>query len=102
MALHQGGSKSLLAAMALLAAARHETDPFANPVYIGLAEQAKDDPRIPVLAMATWIELIGIRLGAGLSGDTCRSSGHLGARRRPQAIGRGAACEHRRRFGVFG
>ncbi len=60
LALHEGEPKSLLAAVALLAAARHETDPFANPVYIGLAAQAKDDPRIPVLAMAAWVEFIGM------------------------------------------
>ena len=60
MALHQAERKSLLAAMALLAASRHATYPFANPVYIELAHQAKDDPRISVLAMATWVEFIGM------------------------------------------
>ena len=60
MALHQGERKSLLAAMALLAAARHEIDPFANPVYLELVRQANDDPRIPVLAMASWVEFIGM------------------------------------------
>ena len=59
MALHEAKRESLVAAMALLAAARHEIDPFANPVYIELAEQA-NDPRIPVLAMATWVEFIGM------------------------------------------
>ena len=59
MALHEAKRESFLAAMALLAAARHETDPFANPVYIELAKQA-NDPRIPVLAMATWVEFIGM------------------------------------------
>jgi hypothetical protein len=59
MALHEAKRESLVAAMALLAAARHEIDPFANPVYISLAKQAKD-PRIPVLAMVTWVEFIGM------------------------------------------
>ncbi len=59
MALHQGEPKSLLAAMALVAAARHEPNPFANPVYLELAAEAKD-PRIPVLAMALWVEMVGM------------------------------------------
>ncbi len=46
--------------MALVAAARHEADPFANPVYLKLSHQAKDDPRIPALAMGLWIEIVGM------------------------------------------
>jgi len=59
-ALRKSPRKSLLAAMALVAAARHETDPFANPVYLKLAGQAKDDPRIPALALGMWIEVVGM------------------------------------------
>jgi hypothetical protein len=50
---------SLLAAMALVAAARHETDPFANPVYRALAQKAQNDPQIPALAMALWLNVVG-------------------------------------------
>jgi len=51
--------KTLLAAIALVTAARHETDPFANPVYLKLAHDAKDDPRIPALALGLWSEIMG-------------------------------------------
>ena len=96
MALHQGEPKSLLAAMALVAAARHETDPFANPVYLELADEAKD-PRIPVLAMALWVEMVEMTgkapdfrvTHAGLPAIWERAVG-------PQGSGRGPACGHRR------
>jgi hypothetical protein len=58
-ALRHSTRPSLLAAMALVAAARHEADPFANPVYHALAHAAQDDPQIPVLAMALWLEFVG-------------------------------------------
>ena len=57
-ALRQGPRKSLLAAVALLAAARHETNPFDDPIYLELARQAKEDPRIPVLAFSLWTEIL--------------------------------------------
>ena len=53
--------KSLLAAMALVSAARYNTNPFANPVYLKLARQAKDDPLIPALALGLWIDAVGYR-----------------------------------------
>ena len=59
-ALRKAPRKPVLAAMALVAAARHEADPFANPVYLKLAHQAKDDPRIPALALGLWIEIVGM------------------------------------------
>ncbi len=59
-AMQQGERKSLLAAIALLAAARHEAGPFANPIYLELAHEANDDPRIPVLAMAVWVKYVGM------------------------------------------
>ena len=59
-AMRQGGRKSLLAAVALLAAARYEAGPFANPIYIAFAHEADDDPRIPVLAMAVWVKYVGM------------------------------------------
>lgn len=59
-ALRKGARKSLLAAMALVAAARHEADPFSNPVYLKLAQQAKDDPEIPALALSLWVEIVGM------------------------------------------
>jgi hypothetical protein len=58
--LRKSPRKSVLAAMALVAAARHEADPFANPVYLKLAHQSKDDPRIPALAVGLWIEIVGM------------------------------------------
>ena len=58
--LRKSPRKSVLAAMALVAAARREADPFTNPVYLKLAHQAKDDPRIPALAVGLWIELVGM------------------------------------------
>jgi hypothetical protein len=54
----------MLAAMALAAAARHDVNPFANAIYRELARQAQDDPRIPVLAMALWLELDGRYIAA--------------------------------------
>jgi hypothetical protein len=51
--------KSLLAAMALVSAARYNTNPFANPVYLRLARQAKDDPLIPALALVLWFDVVG-------------------------------------------
>ena len=62
-AMRETPRKSMLAAMALLAAARHETDPFANPVYLKLAHEAKDDPRIPALAVGLRGEMIAICSG---------------------------------------
>jgi hypothetical protein len=58
-AMRTSARAPLLAAMALAAAARHEIDPFANPIYLELARQAQGDPRIPVLAMALWLEFAG-------------------------------------------
>ena len=57
--LRKTARKSVLAAMALVAAARYDTDPFANPVYLKLARKAKDDPQIPALALGLWIEVVG-------------------------------------------
>ena len=59
-ALRKSPRKSVLAAMALVAAARREADPFTNPVYLKLARQAKDDPQIPALAVGLWIEIVGM------------------------------------------
>jgi len=59
-AMQQGERKSLLAAVALLAAARHEARPFTNPIYIELAHEANDEPRIPVLAMAVWVKYVAM------------------------------------------
>ncbi|HET9472916.1 MAG TPA: hypothetical protein VFO82_03430 [Steroidobacteraceae bacterium] len=59
-ALREGERKSLLAAMALVAAARHETGPFSKPIYMGLAHAANDDPRIPVLALAVWVKFVAM------------------------------------------
>jgi hypothetical protein len=59
-ALRASPPRSILAAMALIAAARHETEPFSNPVYLKLAKQAKNDPRIPVLALGLWGEVVGM------------------------------------------
>jgi hypothetical protein len=59
-ALRKARHQPVLAAMALVAAARHEQDPFANSVYQKLARQAKDDPRIPLLALALWTEIVGM------------------------------------------
>src|SRR6478736_2215720 len=39
-ALRKAPRKAALAAMALVAAARHQADPFTNPVYLKLARQA--------------------------------------------------------------
>jgi len=58
-ALRTSARPPMLAAMALVAAARHETNPFANTIYRELARQAQDDPRIPVLAMALWLQFDG-------------------------------------------
>jgi hypothetical protein len=58
-AMRTSARPPMLAAMALAAAARHETNPFANAIYRELAHQAQDDPRIPVLAMALWLEFDG-------------------------------------------
>ena len=57
--LRKSPRKSLLAAMALVAAARADTNPLANPVYLKLAHKAKDDPLIPALALGLWIEVVG-------------------------------------------
>jgi len=57
--LRKSARKSVLAAMALVAAARYDTNPFANPVYLKLARKAKDDPQIPALALGLWIEAVG-------------------------------------------
>jgi len=51
--------KSLLAAVALAAAARHEIDPFSNPIYRDLARRANNDRRIPALALGLWVETVG-------------------------------------------
>ena len=59
-ALRRAQRKPVLAAMALVAAARHEVNPFTNPVYLKLAHQAKDDPRIPALAVGLWLEIVGM------------------------------------------
>jgi hypothetical protein len=59
-ALRRSPHRPVLAAMALVAAARHEADPFANPIYLKLARQAKDDPRIPVLALSLWSQIIAM------------------------------------------
>lgn len=59
-AMRQDGRKSMLAAITLVAAARHQADPFANPIYLELAQAANDDPRIPVLAMAVWVKYVGM------------------------------------------
>src|SRR4051812_124289 len=59
-AMRQAGRQSLLAAIALLAAARHEIHPFADPSYLGLAHEANDDPQIPVLAVAVWVKFVGM------------------------------------------
>ena len=52
--------KTLHACMALVAAARREANPFGNPVYLKLARLAKDDPRIPVMALGMWTEVVGM------------------------------------------
>jgi len=57
-AMRQPGRKSLLAAIGLVAAARHEAQPFDNPIYRRLARAADQDPRIPVLAMAIWVKYV--------------------------------------------
>jgi hypothetical protein len=59
-ALRDSPRKSVLAAMALVAAARRDINPFAHPVYLKLAREAKDDPRISALALALWIEIVGM------------------------------------------
>jgi hypothetical protein len=45
--------------MALVAAARDEAAPFANPIYLELAHSAQDDPQISALALALWLEIVG-------------------------------------------
>lgn len=56
--LRKSPRSSVLAAMALVAAAKRDTNPFANPIYRKLASQAKDDQRIPALALALWWEIM--------------------------------------------
>jgi hypothetical protein len=58
--LRKSPRKSVLAAMALVAAARHDTNPFGDPVFLKLAHQAENDPRIPALALGLWIEIVGM------------------------------------------
>jgi len=59
-ALRRSPPRSLLAAMALVAAARQDADPLDNPIYLGLLRKADDDPRIPALAVGIWIEIVGV------------------------------------------
>ncbi|HKE93313.1 MAG TPA: hypothetical protein VKB34_03320, partial [Povalibacter sp.] len=47
-----------LAAIALLAAARHEDDPFANPIVQALSAKAAHHPAIPLVAIHFWMEVI--------------------------------------------
>jgi hypothetical protein len=58
-AMRTSARPPMLAAMALAAASRHESDPFADAIYRELARQAQDDPRIPVLAISLWLEFDG-------------------------------------------
>jgi len=59
-AIRQRDRQRLLAAIALVAAARQDTRPFSNPIYRGLAAAANDDPQIPVLAVAIWVKFVAM------------------------------------------
>lgn len=65
-ALRNSPRSSVLAAMALVAASRFDPSPFDDETFVALATKAKNDPRIPVLALALWVELIGM---SGLPAD---------------------------------
>ena len=51
-------SEVILAAIALLTAARHQEDPFADATVQLLMRKARNDPMIPFLALDVWHELI--------------------------------------------
>lgn len=50
--------KTTLAAVALLTAARHKEDPFADPTFQKLAAKAPDRAAIPFVAIHLWLEQI--------------------------------------------
>jgi len=51
-------SKVILAAVALLTAARHLDDPFADPTVQALTVKASNHPMIPFIALELWNEII--------------------------------------------
>ena len=57
-AARQASSKVVLAAVALLTAARHQQDPFSDPVVRSLADKASNHPSIPAVALSLWVHFI--------------------------------------------
>jgi hypothetical protein len=59
-ALRKAPRRSVIAAMALAAAARYERNPFGDPTVLALEATAKADPRIPAYALALWFEVVAM------------------------------------------
>jgi hypothetical protein len=57
-AAREAGTKVILAAVALLTAARHQQDPFSDPLVHSLIGKASDDTSIPSVALGLWIHFI--------------------------------------------
>ena len=49
-------SKMILAAVALLTAARHQANPFADPMVQSLTARASNHPLIPFIALLFWLD----------------------------------------------